>query len=124
MTQYLGGNTMSSILNDIKHKIGPSEDYDYFDRDIIDAINAAFGVLNQLGVGPEEGFAISDNTTEWESFDTDATTLNLVKTYVYQRVKIVFDPPNSSYVLTSIEGQLRELEWRLCVHKDPKEEEE
>lgn len=114
---------MSSILRDVKHKIGPSEDYDYFDTDIIDAINSAFGILFQLGVGPEDGFRISDEQDEWEDFDTNTTTLNLVKDYIYKKVRITFDPPSSSFVLTSLESQIKELEWRLNVHVESKEEE-
>lgn len=114
---------MSSILRDVKHKIGPSEDYDYFDTDIIDAINSAFGILFQLGVGPEDGFRISDEQDEWEDFDTNITTLNLVKDYIYKKVRLTFDPPSSSFVLTSLESQIKELEWRLNVHVESKEEE-
>lgn len=110
---------MSSILQDIKHKIGPSEEYDYYDMDIIDAINTGFGVLTQLGVGPKTGFSITGASEEWESFTTDKLKLDLVKTYIYQKVRLIFDPPNSSFVLSAINEQLRELEWRLNVASDP-----
>lgn len=110
---------MSSILTDVKHKIGPSGDYTYYDRDIIDGINNAFGTLTQIGVGPDEGFSIEDDTTQWEDFVTDTTTLNLVKTYIYLKVRVVFDPPSSSFVLSSMNDQMRELEWRLNVQNDP-----
>lgn len=113
---------MSSILNDIKHKIGPSGDYKYYDKDIIDAINAAFGTLTQIGVGPEEGFSIEDDTIEWESFVQNTTTLNLVKTFIYENVRLVFDPPNSSFVLSAIKEHIQELTWRLNVENDPAKE--
>lgn len=111
---------MSSILNDVKHKIGPSEEFDYYDRDIIDAINAAFSVLTQIGVGVE-GFRIEDDTLEWSSFTTDLILQGFVQTYVYQKVRIVFDPPSSSFVLKSIEDQLKELEWRMLTEVNYKE---
>ena len=104
---------MSSILNDIKHKIGPSEDYSYYDCDIIDAINSCFGILTQLGVGPEAGFVINDDTATWDDYEPDTTTQNLLKTYIYAKVRLIFDPPNSSYVLQSLGEQIKELEWRL-----------
>lgn len=112
---------MSSILNDVKHKIGPSEDYDYFDRDIIDAINMSFGILTQIGVGPAEGFSIEDASVEWDNYVSDKVTQDLVKTYVYLYVRKIFDPPNSSTVQSSIDLQLQELTWRLNVEANYKE---
>lgn len=121
--QYRGDKEkpMTSILKDVKHKVGPSEDYDYFDRDILDAINSAFGTLTQLGVGPKEGFSIEDDTTTWDAYTTNVTELNLVRDYVYKRVRVIFDPPSSSFVLSSMNDQIKELEWRLNVQVDPKE---
>ena len=112
---------MASILLDVKHKIGPSEEYDYFDRDILDAINSAFGTLTQLGVGPKEGFSIEDATTTWDEYTTDVTELNLIRDYIYKKVRVIFDPPSSSFVLNSLQDQIAELEWRLNVQVDPKE---
>lgn len=112
---------MSSILNDTKHKIGPSEEYDYYDRDIIDAINACFGILTQLGVGPEEGFLIENAETSWDDYDTDPTIQNLLKTYIYAKVRLIFDPPTSSFVQEALNNQAKELEWRLqheAYHKE------
>lgn len=109
---------MSSILQDVKHKIGPSGDYEYYDTDIIDAINAALGTLTQIGVGPDDGMMIKDVTNEWEDFIDDKVTLNLVKTYVYQKVRLIFDPPNSSFVLSAIQEHIKELGWRLNVQND------
>ena len=109
---------MSSILNDVKHKIGPSEDYDYYDRDIIDAINMAFGILTQLGVGPDSGFNINDASTQWEDYVTETTVLNMVQSYIYLKVRVLFDPPTNSAVLTNMGEQIKELEWRLNVETD------
>ena len=113
---------MSSILTDVKHKIGPSEDYDYFDPDIIDNINEAFAVLNQLGLGPDEGFQIDGTAQEWEEFTTDTIMLNMIKQYVYKKVRVGFDAPNNSSHLTNLNDQISELEWRLNVEADPKQE--
>lgn len=110
---------MSSILQDVKHKVGPSGDYTYYDLDITDAINRAFGNLTQIGVGPDEGFSISDDSTQWEDFVTDITTLNLVKSYIYIKVRLLFDPPTSSSFQTALKEEATELEWRLNVQNDP-----
>lgn len=105
---------MSSILNTIKHMIGPSEGYDYFDTDLIIHINSAFGILTQLGVGPTSGFFITDDSAEWSDFVSDAR-LEMVKTYVFLKVKLAFDPPQNGSLMSSLKEQIAELEWRLNV---------
>ena len=121
-TQYRGDKetSMESILIDVKTKIGPSADYEEFDTDIIDAINTCFGILTQLGVGPKGGFAITDATTVWSQYTTELTVLNLVRSYIYKKTILLFDPPASSYLVTQVEEQIKELEWRLNVEVDPK----
>lgn len=106
---------MDSILTSIKKLLGIAEDYAEFDTDIIIHINTAFSKLNQLGVGPEEGFSIKDKTSVWTEFLADAKNLESVKTYVYLIVRLVFDPPQSSAVMTSMENTINQLEWRLNV---------
>lgn len=106
---------MDSILTSIKKLLGIAEDYKEFDTDIIIHINTAFSKLNQLGVGPEEGFSIKDKTSVWAEFLADAKNLESVKTYVYLVVRLVFDPPQSSAVMTSMENTVNQLEWRLNV---------
>lgn len=108
---------MDSILTSIKKLLGISEEYLQFDDDIIMHINTAFLNLQQLGVGPEEGFSIEDDTTDWEDFaDLESNLpLNAVKSYVYLKVKLLFDPPLSSAVIESTNRMISELEWRLCV---------
>lgn len=106
---------MDSILTSIKKLLGIAEDYEEFDTDIIIHINTAFSKLNQLGVGPEEGFSIKDKTSVWTEFLADAKNLESVKTYVYLIVRLVFDPPQSSAVMTSMENTINQLEWRLNV---------
>ena len=108
----------TSILTSIKKLLGVAEDYTEFDEDIMTHINSVFLNLAQLGVGPEEGFMIEDNTAEWEDFINGSVQLQAVKTYVYLKVKLLFDPPLSSSVTESINRMIAELEWRLNAAVD------
>ena len=108
----------TSILTSIKKLLGVAEDYAEFDEDIMTHINSVFLNLTQLGVGPEEGFMIKDDTAEWEDFINDSVQLQAVKTYVYLKVKLLFDPPLSSSVTESINRMIAELEWRLNAAVD------
>ena len=112
---------MDSILETIKTMIGPSASYDVFDTDLVTHINTTFFTLNQLGVGPEKPFVISDYTSKWEDFVT-GTDLEAVKTYVYLKARLYFDPPTNSSLLSSIKEAISELEFRLNVAVDPKVE--
>lgn len=113
---------MDSILTSVKKLLGVEEDYDHFDPDIIMHINAAFGVLTQLGVGPSTGFSISDASSKWSDFVEDKVVTDLVKQYVMAKVKVVFDPPQTSFVLEAYQNRISELEWRLNVQVDPAKE--
>ena len=106
---------MESILTSIKKLLGITEEYDQFDPDIIMHINSVFMILTQLGVGPAEGFSIEDDTAVWTDFIQDAKKLESVKTYIYMKVKLAFDPPLSSAVIESMKRMIDELEWRLNV---------
>lgn len=108
----------TSILTSIKKMLGVAEDYTEFDEDIITHINSVFLNLTQLGVGPEEGFVIEDNTAVWEDFIDNSIPLQAVKTYMYLKVKLLFDPPLSSSVTESFTRMIAELEWRLNVAVD------
>ena len=108
----------TSILTSIKKMLGVAEDYTEFDEDIITHINSVFLNLTQLGVGPEEGFMIEDDTAVWEDFIDDSIRLQAVKTYTYLKVKLLFDPPLSSSVTESFTRMIAELEWRLNVAVD------
>lgn len=110
---------MDSILTSIKKLLGIAEDYTNFDTDIIIHINSVFSILTQLGVGPSEGFSISDNRDTWYDFIGDSIKIELVKTYIYLKVRLVFDPPQSSSVIDAINRTINELEWRLNVSVDP-----
>ena len=112
---------MDSILTSVKKMLGIPEDYEQFDMDIIMHINSVLTILNQLGVGPEEGFAITDSYETWSDFLVDNKNIEAVKTYVYLKVKLLFDPPLSSAVTESINKLINELEWRLNVAVDKTE---
>ena len=106
---------MESILTSIKKLLGITEEYNQFDPDIIMHINSVFMILTQLGVGPAEGFSIEDDTAVWTDFIQDIKKLESVKTYIYLKVKLAFDPPLSSAVIESMNRLINELEWRLNV---------
>ena len=104
-----------SILTSIKKLLGITENDTNFDTDIIIHINSVFMVLNQLGVGPSEGFRIEDKYSTWDEYITEDNDLDAVKTYMYLKLKLLFDPPLSSSVLEANKQLINELEWRLNV---------
>lgn len=104
-----------SILNSIKKLIGPGVEHTFFDQDLITHINTAFFVLSQLGVGPSTPFTISSDSETWADFMSDEAKFRAVVDYVYLRVRQIFDPPTNSFVVSSLEKQQNELEWRLNV---------
>ena len=104
-----------SILTTIKKLLGITEEYEHFAQDIIMHINSVFMILTQLGVGPSNGFSISDKTATWDEFIEEGTNLEAVKSYVYMKVRLLFDPPLSSAVMECINRSINELEWRLNV---------
>lgn len=106
---------MESILISIKKLLGITEEYDHFDPDIVMHINSVLMILNQLGVGPAEGFSIEDETATWADFLGDSTNLDAVKSYIHLKVKLLFDPPLNSAVIESMNRNISELEWRLNV---------
>lgn len=102
-----------SILSTIKKMLGIAEDYDAFDTDVIVNINSVLMILNQLGVGPEKPFIIYGPNEKWSDFvDKD---VELVKSYIYLKVRLMFDPPSNSFLVSSMEKQISEYEWRLNV---------
>lgn len=116
-----------SILTSVKKVLGIPSYYDHFDRDILLHLNTVMSILNQLGVGPEEGFIVEDDSTTWSDlFDGDIDTNKMmhVKSYVCLRVRLLFDPPTSSGAIDAIERQMRELEWRITVTRDPRDNSE
>lgn len=107
-----------SILTSTKKVLGIEEEYSAFDVDILMHINSVFSTLNQLGIGPPEGFSITDKNATWDTFFGNDPRLNSIKTYVYLKVRIIFDPPGTSYLINSLEKQAQELEWRLNVYRE------
>lgn len=106
----------NSILYSVKKLLGVSENS--FDSDIIMHINTVLATLNQLGVGPKNGFAISGEDEKWTDFMGDDIRLNLVKSYVHAKVRILFDPPTSSAVMDALNRTASELEWRILAVTD------
>lgn len=109
---------MESILTSIKKLLGISEEYTHFDLDLIMHINTVLLNLTQIGVGPVQGFVIEDKTSDWAEFIDDTAQLQAVKSYVYLKVKLLFDPPLSSSVVESMNRMIAELEWRLRLAVD------
>lgn len=111
---------MESILTSIKKMLGIAEEYIHFDADLIMHINSVLSISNQIGIGPSEGFSIKDKKDTWADFiTTDEARFELVKSYIYMKVKLLFDPPLSSAVIESMNRMISELEWRIQVAADP-----
>jgi hypothetical protein len=109
----------TSILTSTKKVLGLSESYTAFDLDILIHINSVFSILSQLGVGPAGGFSIEDESAEWEDYiDTDTELYNMVKTYVYLKVRLLFDPPATSFAIGAFENQAKEYEWRISALRE------
>lgn len=109
---------MESVLDSVKKLLGLTPDYTEFDIDIIILINSTFGTLHQLGVGPVDGFEITDNTATWDSFLFGDPRYNFVKQYVYLKVRLTFDPPSVGALLESMNNIVKELEWRINVLRE------
>lgn len=115
---------MESILTSIKKLIGITEDYKHFDTDLIIHINSVFMILSQMGIGPDNGFSISDETTTWNDYLPEGNkNFEAVKTYMYLKTRIVFDPPQSSSTMEAMKQTISELEWRLNVEAEQKRKE-
>lgn len=105
-----------SILESTKKVLNIHPDDPAFDVDVMMHVNAAFSTLQELGVGPDEGFMIEDKNAEWDDFiPKNLTILNMVKIYIYLSVRTVFDPPASSFAMEAMKEQLQEKAWRLQV---------
>lgn len=104
-----------SILNSIKKLLGINESYQAFDTDIIIHINTVLNTLMQLGIGPVDGFTINDDKAKWSDFINDSKKYDMIKSYIYLRVRLLFDPPLNASVLESMKQTISELEWRLNV---------
>ena len=110
----------TSILDSIKKLLGIPSEATEFDTDILIHINSVFSILTQLGVGPSSGFSIEDSSTEWSDFIGDDARLSDVKSFVYLKTRLLFDPPASSAAIDAMNRMASELEWRINVSVDPK----
>lgn len=107
-----------SILISTKKILGIDPSYTAFDLDIITHINATFSTLSQLGLGPIDGFWIEDDAAVWTDFEPEPVWMNHIRTYVFLKVRLIFDPPNTSFVLAALERQVTELEFRLSLERE------
>lgn len=107
-----------SILNSTKKILGIDASYDAFDTDILVHINSVFSTLNELGIGPDEGFMIEDASATWDTFLGTDFRLNHIRSYVWLRVKLLFDPPSTSFAIESMNRQIEQLEWRINVQRE------
>ena len=109
----------NSILDSTKKILGMSPEFTAFDLDIVTHINSVLSDLEQIGVGPAGGLAIEDDTSEWGDLLGSDPRLNRVKSYVFLRVRLLFDPPATSFAIASLEKQAEQMEWRLQIASDP-----
>lgn len=107
---------MVSILDSIKQLLGIDVNDTSFDKELIIHINGALMILNQLGVGPEDGYLIVDKNNTWDEFVPGQKNLEAIKSSVYLRVRLIFDPPQNSFLVTSIEKQIQEYDWRIEIN--------
>ena len=109
---------VNSILDETKKLLGISHELDVYDTDVIIHINSALATLTQLGVGSPLGLTITDSSTLWSEFTQGKTNLDPVKSYIYLRLKLIFDPPGTSFTIKAIEDQIAQIEWRLNVQAE------
>lgn len=109
---------MDSILASVKLQLGISPAETCFDESLIMNINSVFAILQQLGVGPSGGYAIQSVENTWNEFLANVDQIEMVKSYMYLKVKILFDPSASSVVMDAYNRLIGEFEWRLTVSAD------
>lgn len=110
---------IASILDSIKKVLGLDPSYTAFDEDVLMHINSVFSTLHELGVGPEDGFMIEDKTSEWADFIPSNNPLfSQVKSYMVLRVRLLFDPPVTSFAIESMQKQIDKLEWMMNVDRE------
>lgn len=115
----MASNNMASILDSVKQSLGIVPDYEHFDDQLIMFINSVFPVLYELGVGPDDGFEIEDNTALWSDYLGSGKLLNQVKSYMFIKVKLLFDPPASSFAIEAMNKMAQEHEWRIMALVEP-----
>lgn len=116
---------MNSILATVKEALGVELDYSGFDTEITVAINAAIFELKQLGIDIPDGFAITGIEETWDQMYDDAEGgIEAAKNFIILKTRLSFDPPSTSFLISAIDRQLLQLQWRLMVEVDPPIEEE
>ena len=107
---------MDSILNTIKKLLGIDSEDDNFDTDITVLINSTIPALAQIGIGPPNGFVVTSADDKWVDWLVD-NQINVegIKTYIYLKVKLIFDPPTNSTVIEAFNKSLSEMEWRMML---------
>jgi len=110
---------MDSILTAVKQMLGLPEEYIPFDETVMMHINSTFLELHQLGVGPKDGFQIVGKEDLWEDFVIDPLLIGYLKTYMFMKVKLIFDPPTTSFLLDAIDRQINQIQWRMTAHVEP-----
>lgn len=110
---------MESILLTIRTMLGIEDDFDGFDTEILAGINSAIFSLSQLGIGPDGGMTVTDDSETWTTLFDGVTNLEAVKSYIWLKTRLEFDPPSTSYLIQAIERNIQQLEWRLQVEVDP-----
>lgn len=110
---------MVSILDSVKQLLGIDTNDTNFDKELIIYINGALMVMTQLGVGPKSGYSIIDKNNTWEEFTLGRTDLEAIKSDIYLRVRLIFDPPQNSFLVKSIEDQIEEYDWRIEINHLP-----
>ena len=109
----------TSILITIRTQLGILPDFTDFDQELLVAINSALMAVSQLGIGPEGGFSISDDTATWADLFDGVSNIEAVKSYIFMKCRLEFDPPGTSFLLSSFNNQLTELAFRIMVEVDP-----
>lgn len=107
-----------SILKSTKQILGFDADDAGYDLDILTHINSAFDTLEQLGIGPDGGYSIEDDTATWDEYLQGDKRLNSVRTYIFLKVRLLFDPPTTSFHLDALQKQIEQIEWRLNVKRE------
>ena len=113
---------IDSVLESVKKMLGIDAQYDAFDQELIIHINSALGVAKQVGIQLTDSFLIEDADKTWAQVVKDPNAIPLVKSYIYLKVKLIFDPPSTGVLHEAMERQIQEFEWRLFVDADPVEE--
>ena len=107
-----------SILISTKKVLNIGTEHSVYDLDTIMHINATFSIINQLGIGPADGFFIEDELAKWEDLQVPANQLSMIKTYIFLKVGLLFDPPGTSFLIEAKNKQLAEYEWRLSLNRE------